>query len=138
MPLWRMKEDHVNQHDIRFRLKIPLLATVIHYKKASYLGHTMRRGNDWLPKIALTGRFLPSFVSDGTNQEEYFWDPKNTPGQPERIGLGSVVTDVYIRMAGQRRRNPGHCPPMAARSETQKAILYSHQRTLYSRDYLRL
>ena len=63
MPLWRMDELRINQHDIRYRLNIPPLTTAIHYKKATYLGHTMRRDDDWLPKIALTGRFFPSLLT---------------------------------------------------------------------------
>ena len=73
-PLWQMQETHTNLSDIRHILQIPPLSSAINYRKAAYLAHTMRRDNDWLPKLAITGRFLPDFVDTvDIDITEYFW-----------------------------------------------------------------
>ena len=72
-----MKERHVTMHDLRYDLEIPPLATAINYRKASYFGHTMRREDTWVPKLALTGRFLPDLTDSSLDSSEYFFHPSS-------------------------------------------------------------
>ena len=97
-PLWKMKETNINMDDIRFELMVPPLPTAIHYRKATYFGHTMRRDNSWLPKLVLTGSFFPSHIDEQHSDEsDYYFDSTNniTDIRSSSIEKYSVLQNAY-------------------------------------------
>jgi hypothetical protein len=59
VPRWRLQWAGENAHDIRFRARLGRISTAIDFQRATFIGHTLRRGEkDWT-RMALTGLFLP-------------------------------------------------------------------------------
>ena len=56
-PLWRMMKEGVNSADLRYRLDVPPLDAWIYYTKASFFGHSIRRGPGHIAHDLFAGVF---------------------------------------------------------------------------------
>eukprot|EP00392_Amoebophrya_sp_AT5.2_P000188 g188.t1 len=58
VPPWRRWKGEVTNSDLRRRAQIPPLKVHLKFLQARFLGHTLRRSKDDLPRVALVGHFF--------------------------------------------------------------------------------
>lgn len=59
-PRWKLKLQGKKLGCLRFEGGVLPLTSWVNYMKARFFAHTMRRGNDHLPRMAITGKFFPN------------------------------------------------------------------------------